>query len=70
MKGRETLENRVEHFTKKFEGKKIPRPANWGGFRFVPDYIEFWYGRESRLHDRIIFTKQKSGKWKIARLAP
>ncbi|MBI4945733.1 MAG: pyridoxamine 5'-phosphate oxidase [Bacteroidetes bacterium] len=67
---RAMLEEWVKEFGKMFEGKKIPRPANWGGYRFVPKYFEFWYGRESRLHDRIIFTKQKSGKWKIERLSP
>ena len=67
---RETLDESVEFYTKKFEGKKISRPPHWGGFRFVPSYFEFWYGRESRLHDRIVFTKQKSGKWKTERLSP
>lgn len=67
---RETLDAWVEEYTKMFEGKKITRPKYWGGFRFVPDYFEFWYGRENRLHDRIVYSKQKSGKWKIERLAP
>src|ERR1035437_7008534 len=67
---REMLDEWVKEFTTMFEGKKIPRPAHWGGYRFVPHYFEFWYGRESRLHDRIVFTKQKGGKWKIERLSP
>ena len=67
---REMLEAWVNEYTRMFEGKKIPRPQNWGGFRFIPAYFEFWYGRESRLHDRIIFTKQKNEKWKIGRLSP
>lgn len=45
------------------------RPSFWGGYILVPDYFEFWQGRESRLHDRIAFTKQTSG-WKLERLAP
>ncbi|TAL63028.1 MAG: pyridoxamine 5'-phosphate oxidase, partial [Bacteroidetes bacterium] len=56
--------------TKTFEGKTIPRPSHWGGYRLVPSSFEFWQGRESRLHDRIVFNKQKNGKWKIERLAP
>ena len=70
ISNRVTLDAWVAEFTNKFEGKKIPRPAHWGGYRFVPSYFEFWYGRESRLHDRIIFEKQKNGKWKVERLAP
>jgi len=66
---RETLNAWAEEYTKMFEGKKVTRPKHWGGFRFVPTYFEFWYGRESRLHDRISFTKQKKG-WKIERLSP
>ena len=66
---RKTLELRVKKITKKFEGAEIPRPQHWGGFRFVPAYFEFWYGRDSRLHDRIVFSKQKKG-WKMERLSP
>ncbi len=69
IKNRNTLDQLVEQYTKKFEGKKIPRPPHWGGYRFVPTYFEFWYGRESRLHDRIIFTRNKN-KWIMERLAP
>ncbi|MBI4930757.1 MAG: pyridoxamine 5'-phosphate oxidase [Bacteroidetes bacterium] len=67
---RETLEAWVDEYTKLFEEKKVSRPKHWGGFRFVPSYFEFWYGRESRLHDRVSFTKQKNGKWKTERLSP
>lgn len=67
---RRVLEDRVNEFTAKFEGKTIPRPSNWGGYRLVPTSFEFWQGRESRLHDRIVFTRQKNGKWKIERLSP
>lgn len=68
--GREALQARVEEFTKKFEGKTIPRPPHWGGYRLIPHAFEFWQGRESRLHDRISYSRQKNGKWKIERLAP
>ena len=65
---REWLEHRwsalaVEH------GTSPPRPEHWGGFRLAPDYVEFWQGRQSRLHDRVAYTREAGG-WKIARLAP
>ena len=70
LASREALDNRYELLQKKYEGKKIPRPAHWGGFRIVPDYIEFWLGRTSRLHDRIVYQKIKKNKWKKFRLFP
>jgi pyridoxamine 5'-phosphate oxidase len=66
---RDYLEKRFQKFEKQFKGKKIPMPQNWGGFILVPEYFEFWQGRESRLHDRISY-KKVNGKWKIFRLAP
>jgi pyridoxamine 5'-phosphate oxidase len=48
----------------------VPRPQNWGGYRITPGRIEFWQGRSSRLHDRILFTKVPDGQWAIERLAP
>lgn len=50
--------------------QKVPRPENWGGFYIIPHRIEFWQGRPSRLHDRILFTQQADKSWKIERLAP
>ena len=50
--------------------KAIPRPANWGGYRLVPDSIEFWQGRPNRLHDRLRYTRDPAGTWLIERLAP
>jgi pyridoxamine 5'-phosphate oxidase len=50
-------------------GEAPPRPPHWGGYRIVPDYLEFWQGRLSRLHDRIAYSRD-AGAWKIARLAP
>ena len=70
IKNRTVLEEWVKEFTEKFEGKTIPRPPNWGGYRLIPTSFEFWQGRESRLHDRIVFTNPKAGKWKIERLSP
>jgi len=70
IENRDELNKKVEAFEKKFAGKKIPRPAHWGGYIVKPNSIEFWQGRTSRLHDRILFEKSKSGKWKISRLCP
>ena len=67
--GRDYLEVRFQIFKSQFKGKKIPVPPDWGGYILVPEYFEFWQGRESRLHDRIIY-KKVNGKWKIFRLAP
>ena len=67
--GREYLELQFQKYEKKFNGKKIPVPPDWGGYKLIPNYFEFWQGRENRLHDRIAFRKRK-GKWEIVRLAP
>lgn len=51
-------------------GEAPPRPANWGGFRLVPERIEFWQGRRSRFHDRIVYLRQEDGSWARQRLQP
>jgi pyridoxamine 5'-phosphate oxidase len=51
-------------------GDQPPRPAHWGGYRLIPDYIEFWQGRPSRLHDRIAYSLQTDGSWQRHRLQP
>lgn len=51
-------------------GEDPPRPAHWGGYRLIPDHWEFWQGRSSRLHDRIVYELQADGAWLIQRLAP
>lgn len=68
IENRAWLEARWDDYTKTHGGKP-PLPPHWGGYRVIPDYLEFWQGRRSRLHDRIAFTKSGAG-WKIARLAP
>jgi pyridoxamine 5'-phosphate oxidase len=67
--GRDYLEAKFQIFKRQFKGKQIPVPPDWGGFRLVPEYFEFWQGRENRLHDRICYKKSKSS-WKIFRLSP
>lgn len=67
--GREVIENRLAELERQFGDGEIPCPPFWGGFLLVPDWIEFWQGRESRLHDRILYSLIE-GEWKITRLAP
>lgn len=66
---REELEKRFREIEKKFADQEIPLPDFWGGYRLNPDRIEFWQGRNGRMHDRICYEKQ-DGKWDIFRLAP
>ena len=67
---REVIENNVIKYKKQFAEESIVRPLYWGGYRLKPQLIEFWQGRESRLHDRLQYTLQEEGSWKIERLAP
>ena len=67
--GREILENKFEDIKALYADKNIPLPPFWGGFKLIPNRIEFWQGRESRLHDRICYLKEEE-KWKIVRLSP
>lgn len=66
---REVLEQRLGEVSKKF-GDDPPSPPHWGGFRVVPESVEFWQGRPNRLHDRLLYTRQPDGSWRIDRLAP
>ena len=71
--GREVLENRVRDVERRFEGvEDIPVPEFWGGLRVVPDMVEFWQGRESRLHDRFKYVRDGGDEygWQIERLSP
>lgn len=69
VESRNALEQRFEKIKKRFENQEIPLPDYWGGFLVKPRQIEFWEGRPSRLHDRILYTKKEDG-WELSRLAP
>ena len=68
IKSREVLENKIQELKKKYPNE-VPRPENWGGYTIVPNEIEFWQGRASRLHDRFLYNKEGEN-WTINRLAP
>jgi pyridoxamine 5'-phosphate oxidase len=70
IEGRNILEAQFEFYKNKFEGKKVPRPPYWGGYLLIPAELEFWQGRENRMHDRIVYLKLSTGKWKMERLSP
>lgn len=66
---RSALEAAYEKFAREFEDKQVPVPDSWGGYRLVPESIEFWQGRTSRLHDRLLYERSADG-WTRKRLAP
>lgn len=66
---REELESKYRDIERQYEGHSVPRPPFWGGFRLVPQRIEFWYGRPDRLHDRLSYERVGDG-WRIERLYP
>ena len=68
---REVLEEKLVGLQEKYSGDAtVPLPEHWGGFRVVPNRIEFWQGRPSRLHDRLVYDLQTNGSWQIKRLSP
>ena len=69
IEARADLEERLEAMAARFDGGDVPLPPHWGGFRVRPDAIEFWQGRENRLHDRIRYLRE-AGAWKVERLSP
>ena len=69
LPSRELLEEEYRAVEKRFAGQDVPRPPFWGGFRLVPDRIEFWFGRPDRLHDRLLYVREGDA-WTIERLYP
>ncbi len=70
LAGRAVLEESYRVVERKYEGREVPLPPQWGGYRVVPATVEFWQGRRSRLHDRLRFRREPDGEWVVERLAP
>jgi pyridoxamine 5'-phosphate oxidase len=70
IESREWLEQNEKNYEQQWAGQSITRPLHWGGYVLKPVRMEFWQGRPSRLHDRLLYTLQIDGAWKIERLAP
>jgi len=70
INSRSILESMVDSMKAKYANKEIPLPPFWGGYRVTPKTFEFWQARDSRLHDRFIYSRDESGQWVISRLAP
>ena len=69
LESRAVLMQRVAELEEEYAGEEVPCPPRWGGYRLVPHSLEFWQGRENRLHDRFLFTRNRT-RWDIQRLAP
>lgn len=69
LESRQALIERVKHFERKFEGRDVPRPPHWSGYLVRPRLVEFWYGRNHRLHDRFRYRAGSDG-WQLDRLYP
>ncbi|WP_246026381.1 pyridoxamine 5'-phosphate oxidase [Oleiharenicola lentus] len=68
--GRAVIEESYRVVEKKYEGREVPLPPHWGGYRLSPESVEFWQGRRSRLHDRLRYRREPGGDWVVERLAP
>ena len=69
LESREALEERYAELDREYEGRDVPLPPHWGGYRLRPEVIEFWEHRENRLHDRLCYTRAREG-WSVERLSP
>jgi pyridoxamine 5'-phosphate oxidase len=69
ISGRTVLEDSMKLIEQKYAGREVPLPPHWGGWRLMPETVEFWQGRRSRLHDRLRYRREKD-EWIIERLAP
>ncbi|NCG03371.1 MAG: hypothetical protein GWP22_07945 [Actinomycetales bacterium] len=71
LEGREVLDSSFAHYEERFlDLERIPVPDFWGGWQVLPYRIEFWQGRESRLHDRLVYVLHEDASWTIERLSP
>lgn len=70
IESKQSLLESIQSLEAKYKEKAPPRPNHWGGYRLIPDMIEFWQGRPNRFHDRMLYQKDEDGNWSITRLAP
>ncbi len=70
ISSRDELDEKLMEVESKFSGSDVPLPPFWGGYRVIPQSIEFWNGRPNRLHDRFLYTRQQDESWGIERLSP
>ncbi|NOX25973.1 MAG: pyridoxamine 5'-phosphate oxidase [Deltaproteobacteria bacterium] len=70
LTNRAELKGHLARYRDKFKGRDVPRPPFWGGFRLIPTTIDFWQGRQDRLHDRLRYSLEDSGEWHLERLSP
>ena len=70
IENRGALELRLRELEREYEGREVPRPPFWGGYRVEPEVVEFWQGRENRLHDRLQYRRTDDGGWRRERLQP
>lgn len=70
LSSREELDRKFVELSEKYAAGDVPIPPHWGGFRILPETMEFWQGRASRLHDRFLYSRETAGTWRIERLSP